>query len=329
MRHDQPDEPDRAGLGDDHAREERRRDEHDALDALRLDAELEGRLLAEREQVERARLRVDHRRPDRGADRDHADRAIPDDPEAPHEPVEDAAELGEVDERDHQRDHGREEEARDHPGQEERLDRAATARGGDQVDDDRRDQRPREGGDREPDRPGQRALESPEVPQHRAERGAARHAQHRGVRQRVPRQSLEGRAGDREAPARQRGEDDAREPELQHHGAGEVRARAPHQRPRRRRPDRWARDRWRARRVPRPRDPRPPRADAAATRRREITARAPGWMTRASARSASIIRGPGRWTRSPSTPSTRPSRTAATEPSRSQPRRSSASVPCP
>ena len=75
--------------------------------------------------------------------------------------------------------------------------------------------RPRRSGTRAPaasSAPAKAATESPTVaasersspqslPEHHAERGAAGDAQHRGVRERVPRQRLERRAGDRERAA--------------------------------------------------------------------------------------------------------------------------------
>ena len=181
---------------------------------------------------------------------------------------------------------------------------------------------------RQPDRRGERALEPPQLSEHRAQGRATGHAQHRGVRERVPRQSLERGPRDGQAAARERGEQDARKPQLEHHRGGQVRACPSDQR---------GGDVARA-------DRRRTGGEPDETRQGESsgddgggeTDPAPrdhgtrsGWSARASARSASIIRGPGRWTRSPSTAYTRPSRTALTASSRSQPRSSSSTVPCP
>ena len=121
-----------------------------------------------------------------------------------------------------------------------------------------------------------RPLESPEMPEHRPQRRAARHAQHRGIRERVPRQRLERRPRDGKASARQRGEDDPRQPELQHDRGGEIRARPPHQRGSDVAETDRRRARWRARRGSREPAHRRRRRRLAPTRRREITARAPG-----------------------------------------------------
>ena len=195
---------------------------------------------------------------------------------------------------------GREEEAGDDPRQEKRLDGQPPARRGDQVDGARRDQRAGERGDREPDRRGERALEPPELA--RAPRPAPR---------RRPRPAPPGPpAGSASAPGTPPPRRPARPPRARPAGRAGAGAPAPPwppapsapvpRAPRRRRP---GRGRGPGREPEEAGETEPRRHDAGGEPDAALGDHGTrsGWSARASARSASIIRGPGRCTRSPST----------------------------
>ena len=96
VRHDQPDESDRPREGDDAGGEQRRAHEHAELQPLGVDAELQRRLLAEREHIELTRLSGDEPEADRPQHCEHGEPSWRDRADVAEEPVDDAAQAIDV-----------------------------------------------------------------------------------------------------------------------------------------------------------------------------------------------------------------------------------------
>ena len=291
MRHDEPDEADRAGEGDDARGEQRRAGEDPELEPLGVDAELLRRLLAEGQEVQLPRARQDQPQPRRRAEREEPERGRRERPEVAQEPVDDAAKPVHVHDGDHQGDRRGEEEPDDDARQQQRLHRQAPG-AGDQVDGRGRDDGPREGERRQPRRAEEPETEPQALADHHPEGGAAGDAEHRRLRERVAGERLEGHAGHGQRAAGERGGGDPRQPDRERHDAlDRLRPGAPRERGE----DGAGRDRGAAEEE-RERGGRQQHERQGAEDRGEVPAgaqgKASGWIARASASRPSTTRGP-------------------------------------
>ena len=156
----------------------------------------------------------------RQEDREEPERARGDRREVAEEPVDHTTEPVHVEERDDHGDRRGEEDPDDDAREEQGLDLDhPPARRGDQIDGGRRQERAGEGKPGEPHRLEHRESEPEALADDDAERGAARDAEHRGLGERVPRERLEGDAGDREGGARERRHRDPGETDRTGHDA--------------------------------------------------------------------------------------------------------------
>ena len=219
MRHDEPDEADGAREGHDTGGQQRGAGEDRELETLGADPELDRRLLAEGQEIERARVAHHEPEPDRRQQREERQGARWNGREVAEEPVDDAAEPVEVHERDHHRDRRREEDADDDARQQERLDRQARPGCRDEIDGRRGEDRAGERKSSQPHGLGERQPQAEALADHDAERGAGGDAEHGGLGQRIPGQRLEPDAGDGERASGERGDGNPRQPDGQRHDA--------------------------------------------------------------------------------------------------------------
>ena len=213
VRDDDADEADRPADRNGRARGKRRAEKRDALHAHDVDAARRGKIVAEREQVQRRRQRrEDDERHAKHRQR-HDQRPVAGDVQIAQQPPQRLHRLAHVREVLHEQDQrGEERVERDAGQQQDAGGEAAMPRGGQQIDHRHGRERAEEarGRDRGPRKRRDGAAHGDG--EHRAERRARRDAERERRRQRVAEQRLEDDARRGQRRADQRGGEHARQP---------------------------------------------------------------------------------------------------------------------